>query len=148
MQESARERDSPADEECLRCKCGAAPNTASASHGGGGKTSSTTPSPTPAAPYSGPSPEVKETLNSLTLENKLLKDRLLQVGISLESSPLSDQEKELLLSKVCSVSQVSPAPCVLTSQVVAMPPLPCFTSMTLWESNLTSLNPVLVLWRV
>ncbi|MPC38348.1 Cytospin-A [Portunus trituberculatus] len=74
----------------------------SAPHGAG---KTTTTSPTPAALSPGPSPDVKASLNSLTLENKLLKDRLLQLGVSLESSSLSDQEKELLLGKVCSVSQ-------------------------------------------
>uniref|UniRef100_A0A0P4W758 Calponin-homology (CH) domain-containing protein n=2 Tax=Scylla olivacea TaxID=85551 RepID=A0A0P4W758_SCYOL len=103
LKESARERDSPADDDCSRCsKCGAPSDTPSASHGAG---KTTTPSPTLAAPSPGLSPDVKASLNSLTLENKLLKDRLLQLGVSLESSSLSDQEKELLLGKVCSVSQ-------------------------------------------
>ncbi|KAK8738837.1 hypothetical protein OTU49_003701 [Cherax quadricarinatus] len=42
---------------------------------------------------------VKNTLQTLSVENKLLRARLLQLGVSLDSSPLSDQEKELLLNK-------------------------------------------------
>ncbi|KAG0713981.1 Cytospin-A [Chionoecetes opilio] len=79
------------DVECLRCKCGAAADTASA-----------TPSSTPAAPC--PAPEVKEALTTLTLENQHLKERLMQLGVSVEAS-LSEQDKELLLAKACSVSQ-------------------------------------------
>ncbi|KAK7083131.1 Calponin y domain, partial [Halocaridina rubra] len=45
------------------------------------------------------------TVQKLSLENKHLRDRLLQLGVSLDSSPLSDQEKELILSKVSTVSQ-------------------------------------------
>ncbi|XP_064105920.1 cytospin-A-like isoform X4 [Macrobrachium nipponense] len=45
------------------------------------------------------------TVQKLSAENKHLKDRLLMLGVNLDSSPLSDQEKELLQSIVSTVSQ-------------------------------------------
>lgn len=51
------------------------------------------------------STQLYSTLQKLSVENKHLRDRLRQLGVSLDSCPLSDQEKELLLSKVSSVSQ-------------------------------------------
>lgn len=51
------------------------------------------------------SDQLLSTVQKLSTENKLLRDHLLQLGVSLDSPPLSDQEKELLLSKVSTVSQ-------------------------------------------
>ncbi|XP_050712556.1 cytospin-A-like isoform X2 [Eriocheir sinensis] len=101
LKESARERESAisaatTSDECHRCKSGGSDITSS----GKTTTATTTSATSPVPPQ-----EVREALNSLTVENKLLKDRLAQLGVSVEASPLSDQEKELLLSKVCTVSQ-------------------------------------------
>ncbi|CAL4069287.1 unnamed protein product, partial [Meganyctiphanes norvegica] len=45
------------------------------------------------------------TVASLTEENCLLRSRLLQLGVALDSQPLSDQEKELLLAKVAHLTR-------------------------------------------
>lgn len=45
------------------------------------------------------------TVATLTEENRLLRSRLLQLGVALDSQPLSDQEKELLLAKVAHLTR-------------------------------------------
>lgn len=120
LQESAREREHSGDEESAKTPTGSvglqASSTKSSHHAGSGPLpDSTTPTATSnpvCASCSHPPEEqttsgLRGTLQNLSAENKLLRERLLQLGVSLDSSPLSDQEKELLLSKVCSVSQVS-----------------------------------------
>ena len=49
---------------------------------------------------------LEETVSSLSTENKALREHLQHFGISLDSSPLSDQQKEMILSKVSAISQV------------------------------------------
>ncbi|XP_042207448.1 cytospin-A-like isoform X5 [Homarus americanus] len=94
LKESAREREHSNDEE----------NTKNSGKTEAAASSATTTAP-PASSSQELPPNVRSTLQILSSENKLLRERLLQLGVSLDSSPLSDQQKELLFSKVCSVSQ-------------------------------------------
>ncbi|KAK3868393.1 hypothetical protein Pcinc_026200 [Petrolisthes cinctipes] len=94
--ESAREREAASDEENGKLSHDGCPMSSANT---GGSTSTTTNS------TQHHQPDLSNTLQTLTAENKLLRERLLQLGVSLDSSPLSDQEKELLLNKVCSISQ-------------------------------------------
>ncbi|KAK4299756.1 hypothetical protein Pmani_027976 [Petrolisthes manimaculis] len=94
--ESAREREAASDEENGKLSQDGCPMSSANT---GGSTSTTTNS------TQHHQPDLNNTLQTLTAENKLLRERLLQLGVSLDSSPLSDQEKELLLNKVCSISQ-------------------------------------------
>ncbi|XP_069948145.1 cytospin-A isoform X4 [Cherax quadricarinatus] len=96
LKESAREREHLSDEENMKGTSFAA----STSH----------PPAIPTTASQEVPANVKNTLQTLSVENKLLRARLLQLGVSLDSSPLSDQEKELLLNKVCSLSQNGEGP--------------------------------------
>lgn len=109
FQGSAREREHSSDEENTKpSTCASGETTVAVTAGGdkatakGGLPTSTTSSASQDLPAN-----FRSTLKTLSSENKLLRERLLQLGVSLDSSPLSDQEKELLLNQVCSTSQVS-----------------------------------------
>lgn len=97
FQEAAREREHLSDEESSKTALTSAP--AGGFPDGPSKGSSSFSAEAPS--------HLRSTVQTLSAENKLLRDRLLQLGVSLDSSPLSDQEKELLLSKVSTISQVS-----------------------------------------
>ncbi|XP_063606663.1 cytospin-A-like isoform X3 [Penaeus indicus] len=94
LKEAAREREHLSDEESSKAALTSAP--------AGGFSDG----PSKASSFSAEAPShLRSTVQTLSAENKLLRDRLLQLGVSLDSSPLSDQEKELLLSKVSTISQ-------------------------------------------
>ncbi|XP_037781397.1 cytospin-A-like isoform X6 [Penaeus monodon] len=94
LKEAARDREHLSDEESSKA------TLTSASAGG------ISDGPSKASSFSVEAPShLRSTVQTLSAENKLLRDRLLQLGVSLDSSPLSDQEKELLLSKVSTISQ-------------------------------------------
>ncbi|XP_047480797.1 cytospin-A-like isoform X5 [Penaeus chinensis] len=94
LKEAAREREHLSDEENSKAALTSAP--------AGGFSDG----PSKASSFSAEAPShLRSTVQTLSAENKLLRDRLLQLGVSLDSSPLSDQEKELLLSKVSTISQ-------------------------------------------
>lgn len=95
LKEAARERDHLSDEESSKTALTSAP--AGGFPDGPSKGSSSFSAEAPS--------HLRSTVQTLSAENKLLRDRLLQLGVSLDSSPLSDQEKELLLSKVSTISQ-------------------------------------------
>ncbi|ROT78293.1 Cytospin-A, partial [Penaeus vannamei] len=95
LKEAAREREHLSDEESSKTALTSAP--AGGFPDGPSKGSSSFSAEAPS--------HLRSTVQTLSAENKLLRDRLLQLGVSLDSSPLSDQEKELLLSKVSTISQ-------------------------------------------
>lgn len=94
LKESAREREATSDEENSKLS---QEGCLASSVITGTTTTTTTAAPSTSTQL--------DTFQTLKVENKLLRERLLQLGVSLDSSPLSDQEKELLLNKVCSISQ-------------------------------------------
>nr|XP_045622466.1 cytospin-A-like isoform X7 [Procambarus clarkii] len=95
LKESAREREHLSDEENIKGAMEGGTCTVATGHPSAPTTTTTHELPA----------NVRNTMQTLAAENKLLRERLLQLGVSLDSAPLSDQEKEILLTKVCSVSQ-------------------------------------------
>ncbi|XP_069171476.1 cytospin-A isoform X15 [Procambarus clarkii] len=89
LKESAREREHLSDEENIKGAMEGGTCTVATGHPSAPTTTTTHELPA----------NVRNTMQTLAAENKLLRERLLQLGVSLDSAPLSDQEKEILLTK-------------------------------------------------
>jgi hypothetical protein len=46
--------------------------------------------------------DVRESIDALSAENRMLKEKLVEMGVRLDSGAISDAEKELLLRQKCS----------------------------------------------
>ncbi|XP_071547035.1 cytospin-A-like isoform X2 [Panulirus ornatus] len=102
---SAREREHSSDEENTKPSTCASGESAATVTAGGDKAQGNLPTCITNFGSQDLPANIRSTLKTLSSENKLLRERLLQLGVSLDSSPLSDQEKELILNQVCSTSQ-------------------------------------------
>ncbi|XP_068232743.1 cytospin-A-like isoform X2 [Palaemon carinicauda] len=115
LKEALKERGHCSDEENIAkpSSCGAKSGGSSSATQPGNTTASSLSNATTQASQSecvgntvlDNSCHLTSTVQKLSAENKHLKDRLLLLGVNFDSSPLSDQEKELLQSIVSTVSQ-------------------------------------------